>query len=162
MSETVALPTLRVEGVGLVLYDEVGRIFFVIEGIAKPKYDKRVGDLSIPWETRNRDANGNHEPLESALQRVLDEEVGFLVNLSEAKAFFCFEIFGAQQTIFCARFHDVIRMGGTAIETGEILGYEWLFPETVRSRRMRGGMRQILSAYEAFIEQPVLVCAHVR
>lgn len=150
MSESLDLATLQVEGVGLVLCNEWEQILFVTEGREKSKYDKRVGDLSIPWETRERDADGNHEPLDRALQRVLDEEVGFLVNVSEAEVFFCFEIFGVRQTIFFARFYDAIRMGGTAIESGEILGYEWLFPGEIISRRLRGGMHQILRAYEEY------------
>ncbi len=136
-----------VEGVGLVLYDGAGRLFIVFEGKSKPLYDKEVGDPSIPWETRER-IGGCLESYEQALQRALDEEVGLEVRVSEISVLFQFTTsFGIPQTIYRAKFDDAIRMGGTAVETGELLGWEWIFPEDLVDRRMRGGMREIINAY---------------
>ena len=140
--------TPEVQGIGLVLYDEYGRLFFVTEGVEKSQYDKRVGDLSIPWETREVYADGSLESDEIALQRVLREEVGFGVLISPAILLLEFKLFGViPQKIYLAECYGASRFGGEAIVTGELLGWEWAHQSDIRSHRVRGGMQKILEAY---------------
>jgi len=153
MQKNSILPASDVEGVGLVLYDDAGRIFIAFEGRSKPQYDKEIGDPTIPWETRERLLGGEYESLETALKRTLDEEVGFEVRISELDHLIRFKTsFGVWTTIFCAKFDDAVRMGGAAIETGELLGWEWMLPEELENRRVRGGIREILAAYQQYAE----------
>lgn len=153
MQKNIILPASDVEGVGLVLYDDEGRIFIAFEGRSKPQYDKEIGDPTVPWETRERLSDGTYETFATALNRTLDEEVGFEVQISELDQLIRFRTsFGVWTTIFLAKFDDAVRMGGTAIETGELLGWEWMFPRKLENRRVRGGMREILAAYQRYVE----------
>ena len=162
--EAAVSPALAAEGVGLVLYNDQGKILIVFEGNERIEYDKGVGDPSIAWETRDRSPDGSFESIDRALQRVLDEEVGLDVKISKVSLLLQFTTsFGIPQTIFCAEFHGASRMGGTAIDSGEILGWEWIFPEDLIGRRMRGGMREILAAYQRFVcEEDVVAFSHER
>lgn len=141
--------TPEIQGIGLVLYDEYGRLFFVTEGVEKSQYDKRVGDLSIPWETREVYADGSLESDEDALQRVLMEEVGFGVLISPATLLLEFILIGKiPQKIYIAECYGASRFGGEAIVSGELLGWEWAHLKDIRSHRVRGGMREILEMYQ--------------
>jgi len=143
----------EVQGIGLVLYDEYGRLYFVTEGVAKAWYRKQVGDLSIPWETREIGADGKLESITIALERVLTEEVGFGVLISPPTILLEFMLFDEiPQTILLAEFLGASRLGGTAIETGELLGWEWVHPNDIRDHRVRGGMPEILAAYQQYAE----------
>ncbi|MBP7822249.1 MAG: NUDIX hydrolase [Candidatus Moranbacteria bacterium] len=142
----------KVRGIGLVLYDERGQIFIVAEGIAKPLYDKKVGDLSIPWETMEMGADGKLESIATALERVLTEEVGFEVLISPPILLLEFMLNGEiPQEIYFAECQGARRFGGTAIETGELLGWEWAYSEDIRNYRVRGGMKEILDAWDRHV-----------
>ena len=155
MSDMIVSALPDIQGVGLVLYREDGRIFIVFEGREKLAFDKQIGDPSIPWETRERDEEGQFESFEVALKRVCDEEIGLEVRISEVSLLLQFVTsFGVSQTIFCAKYDDAIRLGGTAIETGELLGFDWMFPEELANRRVRGGMREILEAFDRLVVTP--------
>lgn len=144
--------TPGVQGFGLVLYDEYGRVYFVTEGVAKARYGKEVGDLSIPWETMERGEDGKLESIASALERVLTEEVGFGVLISLPTILLEFMLNGEiPQTILLAEFLGASRLGGTAIETGELLGWEWAYSEDIRNHRVRDGMKEILDAWDRHV-----------
>jgi hypothetical protein len=141
-----------IQGIGLVLYDEYGRVYFVTEGVAKARYGKQVGDLSIPWETREVGADGKPESITTALERVLTEEVGFGVLISPPILLLEFMLNGEiPQEIYFAEFLGASRLGGTAIESGELLGWEWAYSEDIRNHRVRDGMKEILDAWDRHV-----------
>lgn len=116
----------------LIFSSPKGRIFCLEELQSKPQYEKRSGMLSFPIETiKEKDGESRDE----ALERLLREEVGYSLSLSDPDFLgeVCMEFSsGEKSKIFCYTVFSPEEFQGCPSDT-DIRFFGWMSFEELRS-----------------------------
>lgn len=153
----------KITSVALLLVSQRGEIFVVKELNEKLPYGKKYGDLSFPWETRERE-----EADDSVLTRLIEEEIDrtMTVKMSPPACIGKFPVHNTEATAYVARYVSGPKIFiGSAVSTGEIaiahdhdtllVNWGWVNPGILlRHFRIRDGVQEIVNAYLQTLHQP--------
>ena len=139
-----------INGVGLLQFDGLGRMFLLEELIAKPHINKLAGMLSCPLETMKPD-----ESKDRALERMIFEEIGveitptpkifdtLLIPLSEEYSVLLSMYVGKSDESFISYPNDT-----------DVKHFGWMYPVNVlrlAPQKRRIEVSPILDAYFKFV-----------
>lgn len=141
----------KIMGVAAVILSEDGKVLVIEETEAKPRFDKKAGDISIPAETIKKG-----ETEFEALIRLLEEEVGIREGMvCDPEEDWIGDYQLRKGTSIWGRVYLIHFQGRSdssrtfAAKNEEVVNHHWIVPSEIKSMPRRAGALEILEDFSS-------------